>query len=87
METKHGPGSGILELARHLANTDTCIAYLRSMGLLQTEKLCKCGEMMHLKPKKDISDGETWRCPNCQSRISIRHSSIFAGSTLNNKLH
>ncbi|KAI6648543.1 hypothetical protein LOD99_8023 [Oopsacas minuta] len=61
---------------------DTCIAWLKSNGLLATGMMCKCGRIMRPGTFSGIADGKGWRCPekSCKKFASMRIGSFFEGA-------
>ena len=41
-----------------------------------------CGIQMDERPRRDVSDGYSWRCRQCKTRKSIREGSFFSKSKL-----
>lgn len=42
---------------------------------------CQCGELMKKGKREDISDGEYWRCPVCETNKFICGNTLFKIST------
>lgn len=58
---------------------DEAIEFCFSERLLLSDPACVCGmRPMHLIRDQHKGDGVVWRCPGCQRKVSIRHSSFFA---------
>ena len=69
--------TSLLDLPRTAGET---VDFLRHNGLLADSVKC-CGRECRLEPDK-CSDGEIWKCRDCNSRSSIRAKSFFSGSKL-----
>ena len=42
----------------------------------------RCGIPMVERPRSDVSDGKSWKCPQCKTRNSIREGSFFSKSRM-----
>ena len=42
----------------------------------------RCNVAMVERPRKDVTDGYSWWCPQCKTRKSIREGSFFSKSRL-----
>jgi hypothetical protein len=80
-----------IELQTEISNNQKAIEWSRSKGLLSSAALCtKCNTPMRECPDKTI-DGCAWKCSKTingvrhQVSLSIRNSSIMAGSHLSIK--
>ena len=62
--------------------TPAIVAFLQSKNVLARQKQCRCGTMMVLQDRTDISDGCRWRCPDCKAAVSIRKGSFFEKSKI-----
>ena len=62
--------------------TPGIVAFLQRKNVLAQLQQCRCGTMMTLQDRSDISDGCRWRCPDCKTAVSIRNGSFFAKSKL-----
>ncbi|CAC5410030.1 unnamed protein product [Mytilus coruscus] len=76
-------GIDIFDICLFISTTELCIGYLRGVGLLVVKRICSiCNIEMSKIKRKDISDGEFFRCTECMTKISIRKDSIFENSRL-----
>jgi len=72
--------TSIIAFADKIRDIQTCISYLRDLGLLCATKLClKCHKHMTLKSKpiRVTRDQQQWVCQKCNTSLSIRHGSLF----------
>ena len=67
------------EITQITAGADSCVNYLRSLGLIRKQLQCqRCFIQMKLVQKSSLtSDGQVWRCSKCRTMKSIREASIF----------
>ena len=69
MDSIYNAAPGIFEFTRDIASdTRTLVEYMRSQGIIEKEMRCQCGELMKKGKREDISDGEYWRCPVCETK-------------------
>merc|ERR1712228_817655 len=62
-----------------------CIEWCAQHCLIANEMDCPtCLTPMHFKPRSDVMDGHTWRCPlkKCEKRVSLRDGSFFSKAKL-----
>ena len=73
--------TSILDIAPLLADTKTCINFLRGRNLLLADYICcrnPCSKVMNIQ----VTDKEIFQCNFCRRRYSIRTGSFWAKSKL-----
>ena len=63
--------------------TDDLIAWFRAKRLLARSQDCSsCHIPMRQGTRRNVTDGQVWRCPQCKTTKSIRERSFFSKSRL-----
>ena len=83
-EIQRATNMSLLELGPTIfGGTEAIIDYLRRHHLLADHCNCShCGIGMRERPRRDVSDGFSWWCPQCKTRKSIREGSFFSKSRM-----
>ena len=65
-------------------NFECLIKFLQKLKLLPESRICSCGDVMKLYPRKSAIDGYSFRCKrkSCNKESSLRQGSFFSNSHL-----
>lgn len=60
----------------------TALTFSLQQGLIDNCQICSCWESMFVVQDNSKKSKMIWKCPECKSRRSILHGSIFSDSNL-----
>lgn len=73
----------VSSLTLELTDTDACLKWLTSRGLLRNNLQCNsCDQPCRINAHAKSLDGKRWSCTKCKTRKSLRFGSLFASSHL-----
>ena len=53
------------------------IKFFQLRGIIHKERKCKCGNLLKIQPRPDVSDLFGWRCTKCRARVALRRGTYL----------